>query len=180
MKALLPDSSRERPHNSRWDGAGRAIPTSASKVPTGGGKTLLATAAVGQVFSQWFRSATRAWCCGWCLMRRSTSRRSRPCRTVITLPAIAQRGRCGPRQGAGEEHGPSALTRQDVDSHLCVMVLMLASAARQSKETLRFFRDRGNVLGFVPREDDLPAHHGLLLLRVPNLDALCAVWHQPS
>jgi type III restriction enzyme len=50
------------------------------------------------------------------------------------------------------------------------MVLMLQSAARQSKETLRFFRDRGNVLGFLPREDDLDAHWALLQ-QVPNLDA---------
>ena len=87
-------------------------------------------------------------------MRRSTSRRSRPCRTVITyrqlLLNVAGAGRVKvleepPADAAGRGQSP------------CVMVLMLAGA--QSKETLRFFRDRGNKLGFVPREDDLPAHH---------------------
>ena len=63
----------------------------------------------------------------------------------------------------------SPLNRLDVESHLCVMVLMLQSAARQSKETLRFFRDRGSVLGFLPGEDDIEAHWELLG-RVPNLD----------
>jgi hypothetical protein len=55
------------------------------------------------------------------------------------------------------------------------MLLMLASASRQSKETLRFFRDRGNVLGFVPREDDIEAHWQLLQA-VPNLDAYGSPW----
>mgnify|MGYP002135577498 CR=1 FL=1 len=67
------------------------------------------------------------------------------------------------------------LTRLDVESHLCVMLLMLAAASRQNKETLRFFRDRGNVLGFVPREDDIEAHWQLLQA-VPNLDAYGSPW----
>ncbi|MFO1226433.1 DEAD/DEAH box helicase family protein [Roseateles sp.] len=166
-KALLPDSSRERPHNSRWDGAGRAIPNVCLKVPTGGGKTLLATAAVGQVFSQWFKRHTGLVL--WVVPNeaiyqqtlKTLSDRDHPYRQLLNVAGAG-------RVKVLEKHSP--LTRQDVDSHLCVMVLMLASAARQSKETLRFFRDRGNVLGFVPREDDLPAHHELLL-RVPNLDA---------
>jgi type III restriction enzyme len=53
---------------------------------------------------------------------------------------------------------------------------MLASAARQSKETLRFFRDRGNVLGFLPREDDIEAHWDAIQ-QVPNLDVYAA-WGQ--
>ncbi len=73
----------------------------------------------------------------------------------------------------------SPLSRLDVDSHLCVMVLMLASAARQSKETLRFFRDRGNVLGFLPREDDIEAHWELLGA-VPNLDAYGSPWQSAA
>mgnify|MGYP002682023360 CR=1 FL=1 len=44
------------------------------------------------------------------------------------------------------------------------------SAARKSKETLRFFRDRGSVLGFLPREDAIDAPWELLR-QVPNLDA---------
>lgn len=42
-------------------------------------------------------------------------------------------------------------------------------AARQSKETLRFFRDRGNVHGFFPREDNVQAHHDWLR-GTPNFD----------
>jgi type III restriction enzyme len=42
--------------------------------------------------------------------------------------------------------------------------------SRKNKETLRFFRDRGNVLGYTPREDDIEANWDLLQA-VPNLDA---------
>ena len=60
------------------------------------------------------------------------------------------------------------LNRLDVESHLCVMLLMLQSANRETKETLRLFRDRGNVHGFFPASDDIPAHFDLLG-RIPNL-----------
>jgi type III restriction enzyme len=51
------------------------------------------------------------------------------------------------------------------------MLLMLQSAARkdEAQRKLKAFRDRGNVLGFVPREDDIEAHWNLLR-EVPNLD----------
>ena len=47
----LPPAFAALPHSSRWDGAGRAIPNICLKVPTGGGKTLLAAASVGKVFN---------------------------------------------------------------------------------------------------------------------------------
>lgn len=49
------------------------------------------------------------------------------------------------------------------------MLLMLQSANRETQETLRIFRDRGNVHGFFPVSDDYMAHHHELL-KVPNLD----------
>jgi type III restriction enzyme len=51
------------------------------------------------------------------------------------------------------------------------MLLMLQSAARkdEAQKKLKAFRDRGNVLGFVPREDDIDTHWNLLQA-VPNLD----------
>lgn len=165
-QGALPPAFAAHPHSSRFDGAGRAIPNVCLKVPTGGGKTLLAAAAVGQVFNSWFKCHTGLvlWVVPNDAIYQQTlktlSDRDHPYRQLLNVA------------GAGRvkilEKG-SPLTRQDVDSHLCVMVLMLASAARQSKETLRFFRDRGNVLGFLPREDDLQAHWDLLR-EVPNLD----------
>ena len=172
----LPAAYAAQPHSSRFDGAGRAIPNVCLKVPTGGGKTLLAAAAVGKVFSGWLQRhhGLVLWVVPNEAIYRQTlnalSNRDHPYRQLLTLA------------GAGRlkvlEKG-SPLSRLDVESNLCVMLLMLQSAARQSKETLRFFRDRGNVLGFLPREDDIEAHWALLR-EVPNLDAYGSPWHSPQ
>ena len=163
----LPPAFAEQPHSSRFDGAARAIPNVCLKVPTGGGKTLLAVASVGRVFNAYLNR--HAGLVLWVVPNEAIYRQ--------TLKALADRDHPYRQMlnvaGAGrvrvlEKHSP--LNRVDLDSHLCVMVLMLQSAARQSKETLRFFRDRGDVHGFLPREDDIEAHWALLR-REPNLDA---------
>lgn len=166
QRGLLPPHFADMPHSSRFDGAGRAIPNVCLKVPTGGGKTLLAASSVASVFSQWFKRHTGLvlWVVPNDAIYRQTlktlSDRDHPYRQILNVAGAG-------RVKILEKNSP--LTRLDVDSHLCVMVLMLASAARQSKETLRFFRDRGNVLGFLPLEDDIETHWQLLQ-QVPNLD----------
>ena len=166
----LPEAFAAQAHSSRFDGAGRAIPNVCLKVPTGGGKTLLAAASVARVFNGYLNRHTGLVL--WVVPNEAIYRQ--------TLGALADRDHPYRQMlnvaGAGrvkvlEKQSP--LTKLDLDSHLCVMVLMLQSAARQSKETLRFFRDRGNVLGFLPREDDIEAHWQLLR-EVPNLDAYAA------
>lgn len=162
----LPPAFAEQPYSSRFDGAGNAIPNVCLKVPTGGGKTLLAAASVARVFSGYLGRHTGLVL--WVVPNEAIYRQ--------TLKALADRDHPY-RQilntaGAGRVkilEKASPLTRLDTDTHLCVMLLMLQSAARQSKETLKFFRDRGNVLGFLPREDDIEAHWNLLE-QVPNLD----------
>ncbi len=164
--SLLPLAFREQPHSSRFDGAGNAIPNVCLKVPTGGGKTLLAAASIGRVFSNYLDRHTGLVL--WVVPNeaiyqqtlKTLNNRDHPYRQMLNVAAAG-------RVKILEKTSP--LTKQDTDSHLCVMLLMLQSAARQSKETLRFFRDRGNVHGFVPREDDIEAHWDLLL-RVTNLD----------
>ncbi|OIQ76325.1 type III restriction enzyme, res subunit [mine drainage metagenome] len=163
----LPPAFAAQPHSSRFDGAGRAIPNVCLKIPTGGGKTLLAAASVGRVFSNYLHRHTGLVL--WIVPNEAIYQQ-----TLKTL-----RNRDHPYHqmlnvaGAGkvkilEKNSP--LSKIDTDSHLCVMLLMLASASRQTKETLRFFRDRGNVLGYTPREDDIEANWNLLQA-VPNLDA---------
>jgi type III restriction enzyme len=162
----LPPAYAGNDYSSRFDGAGNAVPNLCLKVPTGGGKTLLAAASVARVFSAYLKRRTGLvlWVVPNEAIYRQTlkalSDRDHPYRQILNVA------------GAGRVkilEKTSPLTRLDTDSHLCVMVLMLASAARQSKETLRFFRDRGNVLGFLPREDDINGHWDLLQ-QVPNLD----------
>ncbi len=168
-EGALPRIFAQQPHSSRFDGAGRAIPNVCLKVPTGGGKTLLAAASVGRVFSSYLSRHTGLvlWIVPNEAIYRQTlktlSNRDHPYRQMLN---IAGAGRVKILQK------DSPLTRLDVDSHLCVMLLMLQSAARkdEAQRKLKAFRDRGNVLGFVPREDDIEAHWQLLAA-VPNLDA---------
>ncbi len=166
-KALLPPTFAGQPHSSRFDGAQRAIPNVCLKIPTGGGKTLLAAASVGRVFSNYLARHTGLVL--WVVPNeaiyqqtlKTLKNRDHPYHQMLNVAGAG-------RVKILEKNSP--LSRLDTDSHLCVMLLMLASAARQSKETLRFFRDRGNVLGYLPGDDDMEAHWKLLS-EVPNLDA---------
>ncbi len=175
-KGQLPPAYANGGYSSRFDGAGNAFPNLCLKVPTGGGKTLLAAASVARVFSAYLKRRTGLvlWVVPNEAIYRQTLKaltdRDHPYRQILNVA------------GAGRVkilEKTSPLTRLDTDSHLCVMVLMLASAARQSKETLRFFRDRGNVLGFLPREDDYEAHWQLLQ-QVPNLDVYAPMGIAPE
>ncbi len=163
----LPLAFAEQPHSSRFDGAGRAIPNVCLKIPTGGGKTLLAAASVGRVFGSYLQRHTGLVL--WIVPNeaiyqqtlKTLKNRDHPYRQMLNVAGAGQ-------VKILEKNSP--LSKIDTDSHLCVMLLMLASASRQTKETLRFFRDRGNVLGYTPREDDIEANWDLLQA-VPNLDA---------
>ena len=62
------------------------------------------------------------------------------------------------------------LDARDVECHLCVMLLMLQSSNRENKDTLKMFRDRGDVHGFFPPEGDQDAHVEALK-QTPNLDS---------
>jgi type III restriction enzyme len=163
----LPSAFAAQPHSSRFDGAGRAIPNVCLKIPTGGGKTLLAAASVGRVFSHYLQR--HAGLVLWVVPNeaiyqqtlKTLKNRDHPYHQMLNVAGAG-------RVKVLEKNAP--LSKIDTDSHLCVMLLMLASASRKTKETLRFFRDRGNVLGYTPREDDIEAHWNLLQA-VPNLDA---------
>lgn len=62
------------------------------------------------------------------------------------------------------------LDARDVETHLCLMLLMLQSANRDTKDSLKMFQDRGDVHGFFPPEGEQQAHK-VVLDRTPNLDA---------
>ena len=181
QSGALPAAFAEQPYSSRWAGEGDAsdrkagaldlpIPNVCLKVPTGGGKTLLAAASVARVFGTYLQRHSGLVL--WVVPNEAIYRQTL---TALRDPDHPYRSLLN-NAGAGRVkvlEKTSPLNRIDIESHLCVMVLMLQSAARQSKETLRFFRDRGNVLGFLPGEDDIEAHWALLA-RVPNLDVYSA------
>lgn len=165
-KGKLPKSRDLAPFSSRMDGADRSVPSVTLKVPTGGGKTLLAAHSVSRVMSAWLQAnhGFVLWIVPnesiYSQTRKALSNREHPYRQVLDRAAAG-------RVKTLDKNSP--LNRRDVESHLCVMLLMLQSSNRQNKETLKVFKDRGNVRGFFPNEDDYDSHLDLLD-HVPNLD----------
>ncbi|MDN6297534.1 MAG: DEAD/DEAH box helicase family protein [Halomonas sp.] len=154
------------PYLSRHDGLGGSIPNICLKVPTGGGKTLLATAALERVQTDYFKRQTGLvlWVVPSEAIYRQTwkqlANREHPYRQMLERAS-------GGRVKLLEKS--DTFTRRDVKGQLCVMLLMLPSAARKSKETLRLFRDSGRFTSFFPLEDDNETIEALLQ-QVPNLD----------
>ena len=168
MKAAgkLPPGRAGIPFSERKDGIGRPVPNVVLKVPTGGGKTWLAVNGVSRILGRYLGRNT-----GFVLWIV-------PNEAIYTQTLKSLKDRQHPyrqaldRAAAGRvrimEKG-DRLDARDVETNLCVMVLMLQSANRQSKETLKMFQDRGDVHGFTPPEGDQQAHK-LLKETIPNLD----------
>ncbi len=162
----LPKTRRNISFSPRKDGTGAPVPSVCLKIPTGGGKTLLSTYAASRIMGQWVRK--NAGFVLWIV----------PNESIYSQTIKAFRNREHPyrqtldKAAAGRVkilEKMDRLDRRDVESHLCVMLLMLQSANRETKESLRLFRDRGNVHGFFPVSDDLLAH-AKVLDATPNLD----------
>ncbi len=153
-------------HISRFDGLERTIPNVCFKVPTGGGKTLLGVAALERLQTDLFKQQTGVvlWVVPSDSIYKQTwkqlANREHPYRQMLERAS-------GGHIKLLEKN--DAFTKRDVEENLCVMLLMLQSSARQSKETLRMFRDSGRFTSFFPAEDDSPANEALLQL-VRNLD----------
>ena len=161
----LPSSRAAISHSERKDGIGRPVPNAVLKVPTGGGKTYLAINALSRIFGRWLNKNT-----GFVLwivpneaiysqtLKRLKDRQD-PYRQMLDR-AAAGRVRILEKT--------DRLDARDVESQLCVMLLMLQSANRETKDTLKMFQDRGDVSGFTPSTGDQKAH-GDLSAAIPNL-----------
>ena len=139
---------------SRTGTSGEPIPHVCLKVPTGGGKTLLGVAALERIkqdtgFVLWIV----------------------PTRAIYEQTLKAFRTREHPyRQMLERISGgkvkllqkDNRFTKQDVESRLCIMMLMLPSANRQKgKDFLKIFRASGSYTSFFPEQDDSTANHAL-------------------
>ena len=133
---------------SRSDDAGRPIPHICFKVPTGGGKTLLAAAALGRLRQQ---SGLILWIMPTRAIYQQTEKalkdREHPYRQMLELG-------CSGRVKLLEKDDP--FTAADIANYLCIMLLMLPAANRQrGREFLRMFRDSGRYPTLFPDSDDL-------------------------
>ncbi len=161
----LPASRAAIQHSERNDGIGRPVPNAVLKVPTGGGKTYLAINSLSRIFGRWLNQNT-----GFVLwivpneaiysqtLKRLKDRQD-PYRQMLDR-AAAGRVRILEKT--------DRLDKRDVESQLCVMLLMLQSANRETKDTLKMFQDRGDVSGFTPSIGDQQAH-AKLSAAIPNL-----------
>ena len=151
---------------SREDGFGTSIPNVCLKVPTGGGKTLLAAAALERLQADYFKrqSGFVLWVVPSDAIYRQTwknlANREHPYRQILERAS-------GGRVKMLEKE--DSFNKADFQNYLCVMVLMLQSSARKTKETLRMFKDSGKFTDFFPEVDDAVANRDLLR-KVPNLE----------
>ena len=163
----LPESRKMAPFSPRKDGCHRPVPNAVFKVPTGGGKTWLAVSGISRILSRYL--ATNTGFVLWIVPNEAIYRqtlkhlrdREHPYRQALD------------RAAAGRVlimEKTDRLDARDVRSNLCLMLLMLQSANRESQESLKMFRDRGDVHGFFPSEGDQQAHREALG-QTENLDA---------
>ena len=166
-RGKLPESRNAVPFSPREDGCGRPVPNAVLKVPTGGGKTWMAVSSVSRIMGRYLGQNTGfvLWIVPNEAIYRQTLRhfrnRQHPYRQALDRTAA---GRVRIMEKTDR------LDVRDVTANLCIMLLMLPSANRQTKESLRMFRDRGDVHGFFPPEGEQQAHRKALE-RTRNLDA---------
>ncbi len=153
-------------YHARHTPGGDPVPNVCLKIPTGGGKTLLAVEAIDLINTHYrgMRTGFVLWIVPTTQIYNQTlvalRDRGHPYRVRLNLAS-------GDRTLILEKH--AVFTPDDVRDNLVVLLLMLPSANRQVKETLRIFKDRGGFERFFPREDDFQAH-ARLLQATPNLD----------
>ncbi len=145
---LIPD------HIPRESASGEPIPHVCLKVPTGGGKTLLGVEAVrhlklGTGFVLWLVPTKAIYTQTWDAFRN----KEHPYRQILEHTS-------GGRVKLLQKD--DRFTKQDIENHLCVMLLMLPAANRnRNKEFLKIFRDSSGYASFFPVEDDIREHQAL-------------------
>ena len=146
----------------RTDDANRPIPHICFKVPTGGGKTLLAASALERLHRQ--RGLTL-----WIVPTRAIYAQTKKALWDKEHPyrKMLERASAG-KVKMLEKDDP--FNRDDIANHLCVMLLMLPAANRQKgREFLRMFKDTGKYSSFFPDSDD-PSGDARMRNEYPDLE----------
>ena len=153
-------------YHSKTNGLHEPLPDIYLKVPTGGGKTLVACHAIDSIQKSFLKKQAGLvlWIVPSTQIYRQTisalKDREHPYRQILDISS-------GGRTLIKEK--TEIFNRLDVDEHLVVLMLMLPSANRLNRETLKVFKDAGGFTDFFPPEDNSPKQEALLKL-VPNLD----------
>ncbi|MFN0082236.1 MAG: DEAD/DEAH box helicase [Ferruginibacter sp.] len=153
-------------YHSKTNSLHEPLPDIYLKVPTGGGKTLLACHSIDLIQKSYLKKQTGLilWIVPSTQIYRQTilalKDREHPYRQILDISS-------GGRTLIKEK--TEMFNRLDVEENLMVLMLMLPSANRQNKETLKVFRDAGGYTDFFPAEDNYPAQEELLK-KITNLD----------
>ena len=146
---------------------GDDVPNVCFRVPTGGGKTLLSAHAVGIINQHYLKrhNGLVLWIVPseaiYSQTKRSFMDYDHPYRAILDLAAKQRRA------NILEKH--HNFSQQDVSNNLSIMLLMLQSSRRQSKDFLKIFQDSGQLMDFFPPTDDYPKQTQALH-QTPNLD----------
>ena len=154
------------PYVTRTDSRGEPIPHVCLKIPTGGGKTFLGAAALTRLgvasgLVLWITPSKAIYAQTWAAFKD----KAHPYRERLEHAS-------GGRVKLLTKEQP--LSRADLKGSLCLMPLMLQSAARANqRDFLRMFRNSGRYPSFFPPMDDLPKNLEFLKEH-PDLEA-CAL-----
>jgi type III restriction enzyme len=160
-------------YNARKTGAKLDLPNFCIKVPTGGGKTLLATQIIGAAYKRLLPERNGAGLVLWVVpsdqIYRDTLKALRDRRHFYreSLEAAVSR-----KIEIWEKHEFNQLSPGQLLDCLNVLVLKLQGTNRQDRESLKFFQDNsGNITRHFPHEDKWNAHRELKQ-QCPNLEML--------
>ncbi len=148
---------------SHKNGLGEDLPHFCIKVPTGGGKTLIATQVLGLIYRTILKQRNGAGLVLWVVpsnqIYRDTLRRLRDRNDLYRLMLEHALSR---RIELWEKHEIARLTPAKLRECLNILVVQLASTNRETREQLKFFRDSGgNIVQHFPPEDDAEANKRL-------------------
>ncbi len=154
------------------NGLGAYYPRFVLKVPTGGGKTLLAVEAIRAYQNLFARKRTGL--VVWIV----------PTETIYTQTVQKLRDKSHHlRQLLDQASGNRTLilekgqrlTAQDIENNLVILFVMIQSISRaNNKEALKVFQDSGGYEGFFPLDNRYDLH-AELLRQFPNLDFISAL-----
>jgi type III restriction enzyme len=159
-------------YHTRRNGLGD-LPTFCIKVPTGGGKTLLATQFLGLIHQTILKGRNGSGLVLWVVpsdqIYRDTLKALRDRRHFYRESLEFALSR---RIEVWEKQEIARLTPGQLQSNLNVLLLKLASTNRETREQLKFFCDSGgNIVQHFPPEDE-PEQHKALKSRISNIDML--------
>lgn len=142
------------PYAKRQDSYGCPVTHVCMKLPTGGGKTLLGAMALERMRPKpglvlWITPSRAIFRQTW----RAFAHRLHPYRQALERA-------CGGRVKLLKKTDSFSLA--DLESHLCVLPLMLQATDRQDRHFLKIFRDTGRYPAFFPEPDDKAARDKLL------------------